>query len=180
MNFLVLQFLSGLFKKLVKISPEMSVSFVHSLMTRTLGSLQSMSFSDVEVALALFFTLGDTLTGLDGKSCNENLIKERLLTPFLLYSENTKNTMNHFLSEMTSALVTSGIFPKPFLCPATKYPPVVCNADVWSYNHKAVLMSAMDIVVRYARFLPSSSTVYPTLLSAFFGPRCEKLVLFAR
>lgn len=112
--------LSNLFRKVVKLCPEMSVMFVSSLVRACFANISAMSFADVEVSLYLLGLLSDASTQVDSR----------------------------FFSEMLVALVSS---------------------DVWRYPHRAVVLTAFETAVNYARYLPNDAAVISNFLGAFFG-----------
>lgn len=59
---ILVQELSNLFRKIVKMCPDMSVSFVSSLVRTCFSNLTAMPFADVEVSLHLLGLLGEAAT----------------------------------------------------------------------------------------------------------------------
>jgi len=71
--------LCGLFKVLVQLCPQMVATFVHESITTVIENLRCAAFYDVEVALTLFFIIGDGISEQAMKSIESFFEKTLLL-----------------------------------------------------------------------------------------------------
>ena len=134
------------------LSPQLVAQFVHATLQAVTANITAASFADVEVALTLFFILGE--------------IGNWWYQLWAHISESTTKQLEAFFAETITLIAQGRILQIPYL----SYLSLTCAA-LSTYPHQSVALVYYDTLVRYEKYLPENPDVLRSILIAFLDNR---------
>lgn len=148
----------------------MTISFVHTILTRALADWSSQSFADVELALYLLHAMVETKANLPG---TDDLKWKQFTVHYgngLANVDDIQKTLEMFFSQATSALAQSGqeynfSRRRSFLFSSVNL--LSSFTAVFKHSHKAVVIQTFENFASYAQYIPNDQALMTAILDAF-------------